>query len=56
MPAKTPAAPAAAGFEYEDPFPLGPDGTKYRLVSKDGVRVERFNRSEVLVVEPEALA
>ncbi|MBI5596111.1 MAG: fumarate hydratase [Elusimicrobia bacterium] len=56
MPAKTPAAPAVPEFKYEDPFPLGADETKYRLVSKDGVRVERFNGSEVLMVEPEALA
>ncbi|MDE2293401.1 MAG: fumarate hydratase [Elusimicrobia bacterium] len=55
MPA-TPAAPKAPEFKYEEPFPLGPDETKYRLLTKDGVRVERFNGSEMLVVEPEALA
>ncbi|MBE0599626.1 MAG: fumarate hydratase, partial [Desulfuromonadales bacterium] len=44
-------------FVYQDPFPLGKDSTPYRLLpdSKQHVRVEKFNGSEVLVVAPEAL-
>ncbi len=47
---------AAPEFRYEEPFPLAKDETEYRLIAKDGVRVERFNGSEMLLVEPEALA
>jgi fumarate hydratase class I len=36
-------------------FPLGPDGTPYRKLTSEGVRVERFGSREVLVVEPEAI-
>ncbi|HEX2552212.1 MAG TPA: fumarate hydratase [Microvirga sp.] len=36
-------------------FPLGPDGTPYRKLTSEGVRVERFGAREVLVVEPEAI-
>ena len=43
-------------FKYEDPFPVGPDETKYRLVSEEGVRVEPFNGTDMLVVEPASLA
>ncbi|MBI3297160.1 MAG: fumarate hydratase [Elusimicrobia bacterium] len=51
-----PAPASAPEFKYEDPFPLGPDETEYRLVSKEGVRVSHFGGEKVLVVEPEALA
>jgi fumarate hydratase, class I len=43
-------------FAYQDPFPLQPDTTKYRLLSKDLVSVNRFDGAEVLKVAPEALA
>src|SRR5512134_1309449 len=43
-------------FAYQDPFPLGKDETKYRLLTKEYVSVARFNGSEVLVVDPEGLA
>ena len=43
------------GFEYHDPFPLGEDKTKYRLLSKEGVRLAEFEKQPVLVVSPEAL-
>ncbi|TFG87893.1 MAG: fumarate hydratase, partial [Gemmatimonadales bacterium] len=42
-------------FVYQDPFPLGPDTTKYRLLSRDLVSVVQFEGAEVLKVAPEAL-
>jgi fumarate hydratase class I len=42
-------------FQYQDPFPLAKDETKYRLVSKDGVSVSTFEGKEILKVEPRAL-
>ena len=36
-------------------FPLGPDTTEYRLLTKDYVKVENWNGHEMLVVDPEAL-
>jgi fumarate hydratase class I len=44
-----------AEFTYQEPFPLGPDDTRYRLLTKDHVSVARFGGEEVLKVEPEAL-
>ncbi|HEY3451219.1 MAG TPA: fumarate hydratase [Myxococcales bacterium] len=44
-----------ADFQYQDPFPLGEDPTRYRLVTKEHVTVERFDGKEVLKVAPEAL-
>jgi fumarate hydratase, class I len=46
---------ATPGFKYQDPFPLGPDSTKYRLLSKDGVSVATFDGKEVLKIEPSVL-
>ena len=46
---------AAPAFEYQDPFPLAPDDTKYRLLTKEGVSVARFEGTEILKVEPAAL-
>jgi fumarate hydratase class I len=43
-------------FTYKKPFPLGEDTTRYRLVTKDHVRVSEFSGQPVLVVEPEGLA
>ncbi len=43
-------------FVYQDPFPLGPDETEYRLLSKEGVSTATFEGREILKVEPEALA
>lgn len=43
-------------YQYQDPFPLGPDKTKYRLLTKDHVSVSSFQGKDVLVVAPEALA
>lgn len=42
-------------FKYEAMFPLGPDTTQYRLVTKEHVRVREFEGKEVLMVEPRAL-
>jgi fumarate hydratase class I len=46
---------ATPGFKYQDPFPLGPDSTKYRLLSKDGVSVAHFEGKEVLKITPSVL-
>ncbi|HLP41334.1 MAG TPA: fumarate hydratase [Fibrobacteria bacterium] len=37
------------------PFPLGPETTEYRLLTRDHVSVETFGGREILKVEPEAL-
>jgi fumarate hydratase class I len=42
-------------FSYHDPFPLGPDTTGYRLLTKDHVSVVDFEGQQVLKVAPEAL-
>jgi len=47
---------ATPEFKYQDPFPLGPDSTKYRLLGKDGVSVATFEGKEILKVDPAALA
>jgi fumarate hydratase, class I len=43
-------------FHYQDPFPLGPDETEYRLLSTEGVSTASFEGREILKVAPEALA
>ena len=40
---------------YAPLFPLGKDETPYRKLSDQGVRVEKFDGEDVLVVEPEAI-
>src|SRR5262245_13342063 len=42
-------------FRYQEPFPLEKDDTEYRLVSKEFVNVTRFEGSEVLKIDPQAL-
>ena len=42
-------------FVYQEPFPLGPDTTRYRLITKDHVSVSRFEGEDMLKVAPEAL-
>jgi fumarate hydratase, class I len=42
-------------FSYTDMLPLGPDSTKYRLVSEAGVAPRRALDREFLEVEPQAL-
>lgn len=46
---------ATKPFHYQEPYPLGPDTTEYRLITKDYVKVENWNGHEMLVVDPEAL-
>jgi fumarate hydratase class I len=43
-------------FKYQDPFPLGKDKTKYRLLTKEYVSTRKFDGKEILKVEPEGLA
>jgi fumarate hydratase class I len=43
-------------FVYQDPFPLGPDETVYRLLSREGISVTTFEGREILKVDPGALA
>jgi fumarate hydratase class I len=47
---------ATPAFTYQDPFPLGPDDTEYRLLSKEGVSTTTFEGREILKIEPEVLA
>ena len=43
-------------FSYQDPFPLGKDTTKYRLLTKKYVSTTKFDGKEILKVDPEGLA
>ena len=47
---------ATPSFSYQDPFPLGPDETEYRLLSKEGVSTATFEGQEILKVDPDVLA
>ena len=47
---------ATPAFSYQDPFPLGPDDTEYRLLSKEGISTTTFEGREILKVDPDALA
>ena len=40
---------------YQPLFPLAKDETPYRLITKEGVRVEKMGDKEFLVVEREAI-
>jgi fumarate hydratase class I len=40
---------------FQDPYPLGPDKTEYRLLSKEYVSVTSFEGKDVLKVDPEGL-
>ncbi len=42
-------------FAYHKPFPLGPDKTEYRLISKEGIEVTEFEGKAILKVSPEAI-
>lgn len=46
---------ATPEFVYQDPFPLGQDTTKYRLLTKNKISLAHFDGKEILKVEPEAL-
>jgi len=45
----------APTFSYSDMLPIGPDTTKYRLVTKEGVSVEKLGDKQFLHVTAEAL-
>ncbi len=47
---------ATPSFVYQDPLPLGPDTTGYRLLSREGISTATFEGREILKVAPEALA
>ena len=47
---------ATPAFQYQEPFPLAKDETKYRLLSSEGVSVATFDGKEILKVDPEGLA
>ena len=42
-------------FVYTDQLPLGPDSTQYRLLTTEGVSVERLGNYDFLRVESSAL-
>ena len=42
-------------FQYQTPFPLGPDTTEYVKISSDHVSVSEFEGQPVLKIDPEAL-
>ncbi len=46
---------ATPEFHYQDPFPLGADDTRYRLITSDYVSMGEFEGKPVLKVEPEGL-
>ena len=45
----------AQPFHYQDPFPLGPDTTRYRLLTREHVSLASFDGKHVLKVDPAAL-
>ncbi|MET0262771.1 MAG: fumarate hydratase [Rariglobus sp.] len=47
---------ATPAFSYQDPFPLGPDDTEYRLLSQEGISTTTFEGREMLKVDPDVLA
>lgn len=42
-------------FTYQEPFPLGKDETKYRLLTKDYVKVEECCGRRILHIDPKGL-
>ncbi|HET6439207.1 MAG TPA: fumarate hydratase [Anaeromyxobacter sp.] len=46
---------SATAFEYQEPFPVTADETRYRLLTREGVSLGSFEENEVLKVEPAAL-
>ena len=45
----------APTFSYSDMLPIGPDTTKYRLLTKEGVSVEKLGDKQFLHITAEAL-
>jgi fumarate hydratase, class I len=54
-PTPIPTPAAVPPYQHTPLFPLGPDTTKYRKITSDGVRVEKVMGKDVVVVEREAL-
>jgi len=50
-PTKNPLPP----YQHSPLFPLGPDKTKYRKITSDGVKVEKIMGEEVVTVSAEAI-
>jgi fumarate hydratase class I len=46
----------APAFAYQDPLPLGPDQTDYRLLSREGLSTARCEGRDLLKVEPSVLS
>jgi len=44
-----------ADFAYQEMFPLGEDGTEYRLLTKDHVSVKVFEGKDILKIEAQGL-
>ena len=42
-------------FQYHDLFQLGVDNTRYRLLTRDGITVTRFEGREILKLDPQLL-
>ena len=42
-------------FEYSELLPVGKDQTKYRLVTKEGVKVVKHGDLEFIEVSPDAI-
>lgn len=45
-----------SNFNYQPPFPLGPDQTEYEKISSDFVTTTEFEGNEVLKIDPAALS
>ena len=45
----------APTFSYTDMLPIGPDTTKYRFLTKEGVSVEKIGDKQFLHITPEAI-
>ncbi len=46
---------ATPAFQFQDPFPLGKDATRYRLLTRKGVSAGTFAGKKIVKVEPSAL-
>ena len=44
-----------ADFIYQEPFPVGEDKTKYRLLMKEYVKVVECDGRKILKVDPKGL-
>jgi fumarate hydratase class I len=42
-------------FTFQEIFPLNKDATEYRLLTKDGISISRFEDHEILKISPKAL-